>query len=108
MYHFLYKVAYVVFLSYIFYIICCSCFISAHTIESSHNDAEFVAEQGLVTRLVHQIRSDTPDYQYQLLTCVRKHFGIGGEARIKYTLPPLVMLALQLAQQYSDLHEEVL
>lgn len=52
------------------------------------------------------MRSDTPDLQYQLLVAVRKHFGIGGDARIKYTLPPLVVAALQLARTYSEIADQ--
>ena len=43
----------------------------------------------------------------KMLHTARKHFGTGGEKRIKYTLPPLVFAAHRLAYQYKDLAEEV-
>jgi vacuolar protein sorting-associated protein 35 len=74
---------------------------------SKQDDQDFVNDQGLVGKLVRLIRSDTPDLQYQLLVAVRKHFGIGGEVRIKYTLPPLVIMALELARTYAEIADQV-
>ena len=42
----------------------------------------------------------------QILNTARKHFGSGGEQRIKYTLPPLVFSAFQLAFKYRDEQEQ--
>lgn len=38
----------------------------------------------------------------QILNTARKHFGAGGNQRIRYTLPPLVFAAYQLAFRYKD------
>jgi len=46
-------------------------------------------------------------FLWQILNTARKHFGSGGEKRIKYTLPPIVFSAFQLAYQYKDASEEV-
>lgn len=43
----------------------------------------------------------------QILNTARKHFGSGGEKRIKYTLPPIVFSAFQLAYEYRDASDEV-
>lgn len=43
----------------------------------------------------------------QILNAARKHFGSGGEKRIKYTLPPLIFAAYQLAFDYNELEEKV-
>ncbi|MEQ2271936.1 Vacuolar protein sorting-associated protein 35, partial [Xenotaenia resolanae] len=36
-----------------------------------------------------------------ILNTARKHFGAGGNQRIRYTLPPLVFAAYQLAFRYK-------
>ena len=46
-------------------------------------------------------------FLWQILNTARKHFGSGGEKRIKYTLPPILFSAFQLAYQYKDASEEV-
>jgi len=72
-------------------------------------DAEdFAEEQGLMGRLVHtmQAEASTPDVQYLILNTARKHFGSGGNERIKFTLPPIVFAAYKLALRYSQLSEE--
>ena len=43
----------------------------------------------------------------QILNNARKHFGTGGDARIRHTLPPLVFSAYRLVSQYHSLEEEV-
>lgn len=43
----------------------------------------------------------------QMLQLARKHFGVGGESRIKHTLPALVFLAMQLTHVYKSKSEEV-
>ncbi|XP_022256816.1 vacuolar protein sorting-associated protein 35-like isoform X1 [Limulus polyphemus] len=67
---------------------------------------DFAEEQGLVGRFVTLMSADTPDQQYLILNTARKHFGNGGNQRIKYTLPPLVFQAYKLAFQYKSLSEE--
>lgn len=66
---------------------------------------DFAEEQGLMGRFVTLLYSDNPDQQYLILTTARKHFGNGGEQRIKWTLPPLVFAAFKLAFIYRDQHE---
>eukprot|EP00128_Syssomonas_multiformis_P008875 Colp12_sorted_trinity150504_noHs@14655 len=57
---------------------------------------DFAEEQTVVGRLIHLFRSATPDEQYKILVNARKHFGNGGDLRIKHTLPPLVFQAIVL------------
>uniref|UniRef100_A0A8V0ZP40 Vacuolar protein sorting-associated protein 35 n=1 Tax=Gallus gallus TaxID=9031 RepID=A0A8V0ZP40_CHICK len=40
--------------------------------------------------------------QEQILNTARKHFGAGGNQRIRFTLPPLVFAAYQLAFRYKE------
>ncbi|XP_040185397.1 vacuolar protein sorting-associated protein 35 [Rana temporaria] len=63
---------------------------------------DFAEEQSLVGRFIHLLRSDDPDQQYLILNTARKHFGAGGNQRIRYTLPPLVFAAYQLAFRYKE------
>ncbi|XP_001868892.2 vacuolar protein sorting-associated protein 35 isoform X2 [Culex quinquefasciatus] len=67
---------------------------------------DFAEEQGIVGRFVHLLRSDDPDTQYKILTAARKHFGLGGQQRIRYVLPPLVFAAYQLAYKYKAIAGE--
>uniref|UniRef100_A0A8C9Z4M6 VPS35 retromer complex component n=1 Tax=Sander lucioperca TaxID=283035 RepID=A0A8C9Z4M6_SANLU len=57
---------------------------------------DFAEEQSLVGRFIHLLHSEDPDQQYLILNTARKHFGAGGNLRIRYTLPPLVFAAYQL------------
>jgi len=41
------------------------------------------------------------------LNTARKHFGNGGDKRIKYTLPPIVFSAYRLSTKYREIQEEV-
>jgi len=66
---------------------------------------DFAEEQGLMGRFVTLLYSDNPDQQYLILNTARKHFGNGGEQRIKWTLPPLVFAAFRLAFIYRDQQE---
>lgn len=43
----------------------------------------------------------------QILNTARKHFGAGGNQRIRYTLPPLVFAAYQLAFRYKENSSQV-
>uniref|UniRef100_A0A8C6TDM5 VPS35 retromer complex component n=1 Tax=Neogobius melanostomus TaxID=47308 RepID=A0A8C6TDM5_9GOBI len=61
---------------------------------------DFAEEQSLVGRFIHLLHSEDPDQQYLILNTARKHFGAGGNQRIRFTLPPLVFAAYQL-QQYT-------
>ena len=68
---------------------------------------DFAEEQGLLGRLTHHFRSETADQQYMILSVARKHFSAGGNKRIKYTLPPIVFQAYQLAFTYKSLKDQV-
>lgn len=48
-------------------------------------------------------QGSTPEVQLKMLHTVRKHFGAGGVARLRFTLPPLVFLCLKLAREVSPL-----
>ncbi|XP_064193260.1 vacuolar protein sorting-associated protein 35 isoform X1 [Anguilla rostrata] len=66
---------------------------------------DFAEEQSLVGRFIHLLRSDDLDEQYLILNTARKHFGAGGNQRIRHTLPPLVFAAYQLAFRYKESSE---
>lgn len=66
---------------------------------------DFAEEQGIVARFVHLIKSDDPDMQYKILQSARKHLGVGGSARIKHVLPPLIFQAYQLAFNFKAISE---
>ncbi|XP_052872100.1 vacuolar protein sorting-associated protein 35 isoform X1 [Anopheles cruzii] len=70
------------------------------------NLEDFAEDQGIVGRFVHLLRSDDPDTQYKILSSARKHFGLGGQQRIRYVLPPLVFQAYQLAYKYKSIAAE--
>ncbi|XP_064466793.1 vacuolar protein sorting-associated protein 35-like [Ornithodoros turicata] len=67
---------------------------------------DFIEEQVLVGRLANLMVAETADQQYMILTTARKHFGAGGNKRTRYTLPPLVFHAYQLAFKYKELSIE--
>ncbi|XP_046385573.1 vacuolar protein sorting-associated protein 35 isoform X2 [Ischnura elegans] len=67
---------------------------------------DFAEEQALLGRFIHLLRSDIPDHQYQILNIARKHFGAGGNRRLKHTLAPIVFQAYQLAFKYKLLKDE--
>ncbi|XP_067132333.1 vacuolar protein sorting-associated protein 35 isoform X1 [Centruroides vittatus] len=67
---------------------------------------DFAEEQGLMGRFIHLMQAETADQQYLILNTARKHFGNGGNQRIKYTLPPLVFQEYKLAFRYKEINEE--
>ncbi|CAG9863304.1 unnamed protein product [Phyllotreta striolata] len=67
---------------------------------------ELTEEQCLLARFIHQMKSTVPDDQFLILTAARKILSTGGPLRIKYTLPPLVFQAYQLAFKYKELKDE--
>ncbi|KAL1512525.1 hypothetical protein ABEB36_002106 [Hypothenemus hampei] len=67
---------------------------------------ELTEEQCLLARFIHQLKSQVLDEHYLILTVARKILGTGGPLRIKYTLPPLVFQAYQLAYKYKNSNEE--
>ncbi|KAJ3044842.1 Vacuolar protein sorting-associated protein 35 [Rhizophlyctis rosea] len=69
---------------------------------------DVVEEQNLVAKLVHLVRSADGDVdkEFMLLSTARKHFGEGGDIRIRFTLPPLVVASVKLARKYRARYEE--
>lgn len=63
---------------------------------------DFVEEQSINGRFIHQLKSDNPDTQYEILQTTIKHFNQSGPERIKYVLPSLVYQAFQLAYTYKQ------
>jgi vacuolar protein sorting-associated protein 35 len=62
---------------------------------------DFIDEQTLVARLIHLMRSENLDEQFIILNAARKQFGNSGKERIKYTLPPIIFSAYELAARYK-------
>lgn len=70
--------------------------------ESVAVDADdFAEEQGIVARFIHQLRSDSPDMQFRILQTARKHLEVGGSARLKHVMPPIIFRAYHLAFRYK-------
>ena len=46
-------------------------------------------------------------FMFQVLNTARKHFGNGGNRRLRHTLPPVVFAAYKLAFRFKELKEEV-
>lgn len=63
---------------------------------------DFIEEQTLVARLVHLMKSSDLDEQYLILNLVRKHFGTSTKEQIRFTLPPVVFRAYELAYNYKN------
>jgi len=57
---------------------------------------DFVDEQHLVASSVHLLENSDPQTLYRMYVAARKAFGVGGQNRIIYTLPPLVFCVLRL------------
>ncbi|XP_041375547.1 vacuolar protein sorting-associated protein 35-like isoform X2 [Gigantopelta aegis] len=74
--------------------------------EEPDDPDDFAEEQGLMGRFIHLLNSDDPNQQFLILNTARKHFGSGGDKRIKYVLPPIVFAAYRLAFKYHELKEE--
>ncbi len=47
------------------------------------------------------------DFIFQILNSARKHFGNGGNKRIRYTLPPIMFACYRLAFRYKEIANEV-
>jgi vacuolar protein sorting-associated protein 35 len=60
---------------------------------------EMAEEQGWIARMVHLFRSDDLAVQLDLLTTAHRAFADGGD-RVRWTFPPLVAAAVQLARRY--------
>lgn len=70
------------------------------------DEEDFEIEQNLVAGLVHLFNTEDPDQLFLIYNTIRKHFGQGGQKRIKYTLPPLLFRVLKLALKYQESEED--
>ncbi|CAC5406079.1 VPS35 [Mytilus coruscus] len=62
--------------------------------------------QGIMGRFIHLLEAEDLNQQYLILNTARKHFGNGGDKRIKFTLPPIVFSAYRLSTKYREIQEE--
>ncbi|XP_070386983.1 vacuolar protein sorting-associated protein 35 [Dermacentor albipictus] len=74
--------------------------------DEEEDPEDFLEEQVLVGRFANLMVADSPDQQYLIVMTARKHFGSGGNKRIRYTLPPLVFQSYQLAFKYRSLSDK--
>ncbi|KAK7114883.1 vacuolar protein sorting-associated protein 35-like [Littorina saxatilis] len=74
--------------------------------EEPEDPEDFAEEQGLMGRFIHLLNAEDANQQFLILNTARKHFGNGGDQRIRYTLPPIVFAAYRLAFRYCQLKEE--
>ncbi|KAJ1678782.1 retromer complex subunit Vps35, partial [Spiromyces aspiralis] len=63
------------------------------------DEVEIAEEQGLLARLVHQIRCEEPETQALALVAARNAF-LGG--RVEYTFPSIVTAAINIVHQYGE------
>ena len=68
---------------------------------AEEDDDDLEEEQNLVARLVHQLGEEAgdPASTFAILQTARDRFAQGGPMRLKHTLPPVVMDALQLVKR---------
>lgn len=64
--------------------------------DEGKDKARFAEEQQMVCKLVHQIRHEDSDVEYQILTEMRGAFGQGGPQRLIFSLQPIFFGALGL------------
>ncbi|KAI8759591.1 vacuolar protein sorting-associated protein 35 [Biomphalaria glabrata] len=74
--------------------------------EEPDDPEDFAEEQGIMGRFIHLLQSSDSNQQFLILNTARKHFGAGGDKRIKFTLPPIVFAAYRLAFRYKQLQDE--
>lgn len=74
--------------------------------DEEEDPEDFLEEQVLVGRFANLMVADSADQQYLIVMTARKHFGSGGNKRIRYTLPPLVFQSYQLAFKYRSLSDK--
>lgn len=67
---------------------------------------EFEQEQHKSACLFHLIYNQDTDVQFHLYAIARKHYGLGGDKRIIYSLPPLVFGSLALVKRIHAREEE--
>ena len=64
--------------------------------DEGKDKARFAEEQQMVCKLVHQVRHEDTDVEYQILTEMRGSFGQGGPQRLIFSLQPIFFGALGL------------
>ncbi|CAK9027838.1 unnamed protein product [Durusdinium trenchii] len=64
--------------------------------DEGKDKARFAEEQQKVCKLVHQVRHEDTDVEYQILTEMRGFFGQGGPQRLIFSLQPIFFGALGL------------
>jgi len=62
----------------------------------------FKAEQESVSKLVHLIKHDDTDVEFEMLNKMRNFFGQGGPKRMAFTLQPTVVNALALVPRIRE------
>ncbi|XP_039269213.1 vacuolar protein sorting-associated protein 35-like [Styela clava] len=70
------------------------------------DEQDFAEEQIVMGRFIHLLQSDDPDQQFLILNCARNQFGNGGNARLPYTLPPIVFSCFKLAAKFKEIENE--
>ncbi|KAI8818650.1 vacuolar protein sorting-associated protein 35 [Fimicolochytrium jonesii] len=69
---------------------------------------DVLEEQNMIAKLVHLVKTRTgnAEKEFALLSTARKHFGEGGDIRIRFTLPPLIIALIRLGRKYRTGNEE--
>nr|CAD2166646.1 unnamed protein product [Meloidogyne enterolobii] len=68
---------------------------------------DFEEQQILVARLIHLIQSEHVEIHFKLLNKMRKVFGSGGNARLRYTLPPTIFVAHKFVLKIDEMREQI-
>jgi len=64
--------------------------------DEGNDKVAFSLEQHQVCKLVHQVKLDDADVEFQILNTMRQYFGQGGQTRMIHTLQPIIHNALAL------------
>uniref|UniRef100_A0A914H1W4 Vacuolar protein sorting-associated protein 35 n=1 Tax=Globodera rostochiensis TaxID=31243 RepID=A0A914H1W4_GLORO len=75
------------------------------TFGEAEDQEDFEDEQSLVAKFVHLIHNDDLDMQFKLLNKVRKAFGLGGKARLRFTLPSVIFATHKFALRFAENRE---
>jgi len=67
--------------------------------DEGSDKATFASEQHQVCKLVHQVRVDNTDLEFQILQSMRGFFGQGGPQRMVHTLQPVVYRTLGMVSK---------
>jgi len=70
--------------------------------DEGEDQDSFRAEQEAVCKLVHLIKSDDTDLEFEMLNKMRNFFGQGGPKRMIFTLQPTVVAALALVPRIRE------